>query len=56
MIYPIYDQGGFYAGDPKSYDDRGGELCDIIEEIQSYNDFKQKSFNFESYLNSNIDY
>lgn len=56
MRYPINDQGGLYAGELKNIDDRGGELCDIIEEIQSYNDFKQKSFNFESYLNSNIDY
>lgn len=38
------------------WDDRGGELCDIIEDLQSYNDFTRKGFNFESYLNSNIDY
>ena len=38
------------------WDDRGGELSDIIEEVCSYSEYTRKSFDFEGYVNSNIDY
>jgi uncharacterized protein YjgD (DUF1641 family) len=36
--------------------DAPGEIFDIIEDINAHNEFKKKDFNFDEYLNSNIDY
>lgn len=36
--------------------DAPGEIFDIIEDVNSYNEFKKKDFNFDEYLNGNYDY
>lgn len=51
MRYPINDQSGLYADELKNFDDRGGELSDLIEEFDV-----KKDFDVNAYINSNIDY
>ena len=58
MIRKYVDQASQYYRDPENptWDDRGGELSDIIEEVCSYSEYTRKSFDFEGYVNSNIYY
>lgn len=53
--YGRTDQASVYARDFRNYH-VDEELQDIIEDISGHNEFTKKDFNFDSYLNSKIDY